>query len=161
MFECTVARYHPPRMRRLILTLALLLTAVPPLWLIYAWFTSTDANLQLAHSAAHLHADQQSVELIYTHLASDPPPEDYLHDLAVVTVKRSSYAFGWDTRTAYTSYVVTSPQLALMPLTAVMPAILILRLRREMYRRLDEPLPPATPTTPDTPATRPESTRPI
>jgi hypothetical protein len=132
-------------MRRLLLTLLLLLTAVPLLWLVYAWFTSTDTNLQFPHSAAHLHADQQSVEVIYTKQASNPPPEDYLHDLAVVTVKRSSYAFGFDERAAYTSYVFTSPQLAMMPLSAIVPALLVLRLRREMYRKLEGPLPPATP----------------
>jgi hypothetical protein len=132
-------------MRRWLLILAAAVSAIPLLWLVYAWFTSSDANLHFPHSTAHLHADQQGVEVIYTSQASDPAPDDFDRDWSVMEIKRNTFSLAWGMPTAYTTYVVTSPQLCLTPLMAILPTLALLQLRRDVYRRLQAPMPAPPP----------------
>jgi hypothetical protein len=88
--------------------------------------------------SAHFHADSWIVELIYTHHPNGEPPANLDRDWTVLQLRRTSFRLPFAGAELYTMYVITIPHLCLLPLTAVLPTIAALNLRRRWLRRLNE-----------------------
>ena len=88
--------------------------------------------------SAHFHADSSIVEVIYSHHPGPTPPPNIERDWTVLQVRRTSFRFGYGIEDPYTMYVITIPHMVLLPLTAILPTIAMLNLRRRWLRRLNE-----------------------
>jgi hypothetical protein len=88
--------------------------------------------------SAHFHADSSIVELIYSRHPGATSPPNIDRDWTVLQIRRTSFRFGYGIEELFTMYVITIPHMCLLPLTAVLPTIAMLNLRRRWLRRLNE-----------------------
>jgi hypothetical protein len=126
-------------MRTTLLMLAAAASAALFLLLVVAVFHQIDTVLFASGArSAHFHADSSIVELIYSRHPGALPPPNIERDWGVLQLRRTSFGFGFGIQELFTMYVITTPHMILMPLTAVLPTIAMLNLRRRWLRRLNE-----------------------